>query len=117
MAADDIARVEREMQALQRDLQMHEDSYGRSFLDLVLVRGYLTRLLENGRVVRLLSNNLQDLLNAFQQIVYCTSLGGECLTYSSYGDCATRSIVRISASLPITKRETFSVEVFRSSRL
>ncbi len=74
ISADDIARMEREMETLHRDLQMREDSYGRNFLDLVIVRGYLSKLLANGRVVRFFSNNHSDLLDAFQQIVESTSL-------------------------------------------
>lgn len=74
--AEEIARMEREMETLQRDLHSHEDSYGKNFLNLVIVRGYLSRLLDNGRVVRFLSNSHQDILNGFQQIVESTSLEG-----------------------------------------
>jgi hypothetical protein len=76
LSTDDIARMEREMETLQRDMQMREDNYGRNFLDLVIVRGYLSKLLGNGRVVRYFSNNHSDLLEAFQQIVESTSLEG-----------------------------------------
>ena len=68
--------MEREMEALHRDLQAHEDSYGQNFLNLVVVRGYLSRLLENERVVRFCSQNSPDVLDAFQQIVESTSLEG-----------------------------------------
>lgn len=74
--ADEIARMEREMETLQRDLHAHEDSYGKNFLNLVIVRGYLSKLLDNGRVVRFLSNSHPDILNGFQQIVESTSLEG-----------------------------------------
>lgn len=73
---EDIARMEREMESLQRDLQAHEETYGQNFLNLVIVRGYLSRLLDNGRVVRFLSSQYSDLLGAFQQIVESTSLEG-----------------------------------------
>ncbi|MFB3882429.1 MAG: plasmid partitioning protein RepB C-terminal domain-containing protein [Armatimonadota bacterium] len=73
---EDIARMEREMETLQRDLQAHEDSYGENFLHLVVVRGYLSRLLENERVVRFVSQHSPDVLTAFQQIVESTSLEG-----------------------------------------
>lgn len=76
LSADDVARMEREMETLQRDLHAHEDSYGKNFLNLVVVRGYLSKLLDNGRVVRFLSNSHPDLLNGFQQIVESTSLEG-----------------------------------------
>lgn len=76
ISPEDIARMEREMETLQRDLQAHEDNYGQNFLDLVVVRGYLSKLIDNGRVVRFLSNNYTDVMNAFLQIVESTSLEG-----------------------------------------
>jgi hypothetical protein len=68
--------MERELEALHRDLQAHEDSYGQNFLNLVVVRGYLSRLLDNDRVVMFCSQNCPDVLAAFQQIVASTSLEG-----------------------------------------
>lgn len=76
LSPEEIARMEREMETLQRDMQAHEDNYGQNFLNLVVVRGYLSKLLDNGRVVRFFSNNYPDVLNAFQQIVESTSLEG-----------------------------------------
>ncbi len=76
LSIDEIARMEREMEALQSDLHAHEDSYGKNFLNLVVVRGYLSKMLDNGRVVRFLSNSHPDILNGFQQIVDSTSLEG-----------------------------------------
>jgi len=40
----------------------------------MLVRGYLSKLLDNGRVVCFLSNNRPDVMNMFQEIVKSTSL-------------------------------------------
>lgn len=76
LSPEEIARMQREMEALQRDLQAREDTYGTNFLNLVIVRGYLAKLLDNARVVRFLSSNHPDMLNAFQQIVDSTSLEG-----------------------------------------
>lgn len=74
ISSEDIARMEREMETLQRDLQAHEDNYGQNFLNLVVVRGYLSKLLDNGGVVRFLSNNHSELLTPFEQIVESTSM-------------------------------------------
>lgn len=68
--------MQREMETLERDLHAHEDNYGTNFLNLVIVRGYLAKLLDNVRVVRFLSSNHPDMLDAFQQIVESTSLEG-----------------------------------------
>jgi hypothetical protein len=76
LSAEDIARMEREMETLQCDMQDYEETYGQNFLNLVVVRGYLSKLLDNGRVVRFFSNNYPDMLHAFQQIVESTSLEG-----------------------------------------
>jgi hypothetical protein len=76
LSSEDIARMEREMESLQRDMQDYEETYGQNFLNLVVVRGYISKLLDNGHVVRFLSNNHPDVLNAFQQIVESTSLEG-----------------------------------------
>ncbi|MEN6521069.1 MAG: plasmid partitioning protein RepB C-terminal domain-containing protein [Armatimonadota bacterium] len=74
--SDELARMQREMETLQKELANHEDTYGQNFLNLVIVRGYLSKLLDNGRVVRFLSANHSDILDTFQQIVESTSLEG-----------------------------------------
>jgi hypothetical protein len=76
LSPNELARLQREMETLQRDLQNHEETYGTNFLNLVIVRGYLAKLLDNGRVVRFLSANHPDMLSAFQQVVESTSLEG-----------------------------------------
>lgn len=76
LSPEEMARMQREIETLQRDLHAREDTYGTNFLNLVIVRGYLAKLMENGRVVRFLSNNHPDMLNVFQQIVESTSLEG-----------------------------------------
>jgi hypothetical protein len=76
ISAGDLARIEREVEALQRQLQAHEETYGRNFLKLVAVRGYLAKLLGNEAVVRSLSSRHPELLEGFRQIVESTSLEG-----------------------------------------
>jgi len=71
---EDIARMEREMESLERDVKLIEESYGRNVLNLVLARGYLAKLLDNAKVVRYLSNHNGDVLSEFQKIVEAASL-------------------------------------------
>jgi len=71
---EDIARMEREMEVLEKDIKMIEESYGKNVLNLVLARGYLTKLLDNAKVVRFLSSKHADILAEFQKIVEATSL-------------------------------------------
>jgi ParB-like chromosome segregation protein Spo0J len=70
----DLARLQLEVESLQRDLQVYEEDYGRNFLRLVGVRGYLDRLLANERVARFLGARHAELLEGFRQIVEATSL-------------------------------------------
>jgi ParB-like chromosome segregation protein Spo0J len=70
----DLARMEVEMAALQKDYLLIDESYGRDVLTLTLVRGYLKRLLDNGKVVRLLASKYPEILTEFQHIVEAASL-------------------------------------------
>jgi len=73
---EDIARMEAEMQALERDFLLLEDTYGRNVVNLTLARGYLKKLLENAKVVKYLASKRADLLTEFQRIQEVTSLEG-----------------------------------------
>jgi len=70
----EIARMEKEMEALERDFRLVEDSYGRNVLNLVVARNYLARLLNNARVVRFLAHRYPDTLSEFQKLAEATSL-------------------------------------------
>lgn len=72
--AQDLARIEHEMHALEKDFLLREDTYGRTVLELTLARAYLKKLLDNGRVVRYLAQKYRDLLAEFQRIVETTAL-------------------------------------------
>jgi hypothetical protein len=69
LAPADIARMERELASLSKDFKLVEESYGKNVLNLVIVVGYLKKLLDNGRVVRYLSQHYPELLAEFQKIV------------------------------------------------
>lgn len=60
--------MERETGNLDREFKMAEQSYGTDHLDLVLAKGYLTKLLSSARVVRYLVQHHQVLLSEFQKI-------------------------------------------------
>jgi hypothetical protein len=67
--------MEREMENLNQDLRGVEESHGRNVLNLVLVVGYVKKLLENARVVRYLSQHCGEILAEFQKIVESKTLG------------------------------------------
>ena len=74
LSPEDMSRMEREMENLGQDLRSVEDSHGRNVLNLVLVLGYLRKLLDNARVVRYLSQQCAEILAEFQKIVETKSL-------------------------------------------
>ena len=74
ISAEDMAKMEKEMDNIKQDFEAFEESYGRNVLNLVLANGYLSKLLNNARVVRFLSQHYQEFLLEFQNIIEATSL-------------------------------------------
>ncbi|RYG99875.1 MAG: chromosome partitioning protein ParB [Alphaproteobacteria bacterium] len=68
LTSEQMALMERETEALDREFKLIEQSYGADHLDLVLATGYVQRLLGNVRVVRHLAQHHSDLLSEFQKI-------------------------------------------------
>jgi len=71
-----ITRMEKEMEGLERDFKVVEETYAQNMLKLVLIRGYLGKLLDNARVVRFLSKHHMEYLAEFQKILEATGLEG-----------------------------------------
>ena len=71
-----IARMERELAALQTQVKSVEETYGIDNLHLTFARGYLGKLLANARIVRWLSSHRAEYLTEFQRIAEIDSLGG-----------------------------------------
>lgn len=69
LSAEDVARMEREMETISKEFKIIEETHGKNTLNLVVVVGYLKRLLDNVRIVRFLSLNHHELLIEFQKIV------------------------------------------------
>lgn len=74
LTAEDVARIEREMESLQQDFRTIEESHGKNVLNLVIVVGYLKKLLDSARVVRYLSTNHPETLAEFQTLVQTRSI-------------------------------------------
>lgn len=74
LTADEMARMEREMETLGREFRLIEETHGQNTLNLVVVVAYLKKLLDNARIVRHLSNNYPELLAEFQKLVETKSL-------------------------------------------
>jgi hypothetical protein len=74
LTADEMARMEREMETLGREFRLIEETHGQNTLNLVVAVAYLKKLLDNARVVRHLSQNYPELLTEFQKLVETKSL-------------------------------------------
>lgn len=70
----DLARMEREMEAISGDFRQIEETHGRNVLHLVIVAGYLKKLLDNARLVRYLAGNYAELLTEFQKVAESRTL-------------------------------------------
>lgn len=70
-----IARMERELAALQTQVKSVEDSYGIDNLHLTVARGYIAKLLGNALVSRWLANHRQEYLGEFQRIAEIEAIG------------------------------------------
>lgn len=70
-----IARMERELAALQTQVKSVDETYGVDNLHLTVARGYIAKLLANSRVVRWLATHQQDYLGEFQKIAEIDMLG------------------------------------------
>ncbi len=73
---EQLAKLETEMRAIERDFVVLEESYSRDTLNLQLARGYLKTLLQNARVSRYLGQKHGELLEQIRRVVEASSLEG-----------------------------------------
>lgn len=74
LTPEQLSKMEREMETLQRDLRVVEDSHGNAVLNLVLAKGYLSKLFENQRVLRYLTQKHTEIYQELQKIAEGASL-------------------------------------------
>jgi len=74
LSLDEMARMEKETEIIEKDFKIVRESYGKDILNLVLVCGYLSKLLKNRRITIYLSNNYSDILSEFRKITEAVSL-------------------------------------------
>ena len=74
LTPEQVAKMEKEMEVLQRDLTLIEESHGNQVLNLVLARGYLAKLLGNARVARYLDQHHADIFRELQSLSESSSL-------------------------------------------
>jgi len=69
LSAEQIARMEAEMETLEHDFRAVEQTYGENVLNFTVAKAYVNKLLENARVLKFLASKHPDLLSAFQDII------------------------------------------------
>jgi hypothetical protein len=74
LTPEQVTKMEKEMEALQRDLKLIEESHGNQVLNLVLARGYLGKLFGNARIARYLGQNHADIYRELQVVSEGSSL-------------------------------------------
>jgi hypothetical protein len=74
LTSEQIAKMEKEMEVLQRDLKLIEESHGNQVLNLVLARGYVAKLFGNARITRYLDQHHSEIFQELQAISQRDSL-------------------------------------------
>ena len=74
LSPEEIARMEREMETLERDYRLHQDQFGENSLHLNAAQRYVKRLLENGKIKRFLGNRYPELLEEFEELASLEAL-------------------------------------------
>src|ERR1700719_3062472 len=74
LTPEQMARMEREIDGLQREFKAVSASYGNTVLKLVVAAGYLSSLISNPRVSGYLERHHPEILSEFRAIVAATSL-------------------------------------------
>jgi hypothetical protein len=74
LSAENRAKMEQEMEMLQRDLKAVEKGYGQNVLSLTVARSFIRKLLENPEIKHFLNAQYADVLNEFTALVELESL-------------------------------------------
>jgi hypothetical protein len=74
ISQEQMARMEREMQKVQGQYRLVEQNYGQDVLQLVLVRGYLGKLLGNAQIKKFLQAKSPEILEQFETLVMAATL-------------------------------------------
>ncbi len=74
LTPEEVSRMEHEMESLGREFKLIEESHGKNTLNLVLVVGYLRKIMDNPRVLRYLEQHQPEIRAEFQKLVESRSL-------------------------------------------
>ncbi len=68
ISREELARMEMEMETLERDYKTAEDKYADNMLNLTVLLGYVRRLLGNAKIVKFLGTRHAEMLTEFERI-------------------------------------------------
>ena len=74
LTPEQMARMEREMEAVQQDLKAVESRYGDDVLHLVIACGYVSKLVKNREIKRYLTHHHAEIQAELVAIISATSL-------------------------------------------
>jgi hypothetical protein len=74
LSDEEVARMEKEMETLERDYRLHQDQFGENSLHLNAAQRYVKRLLENAKIKRFMGNRYPELLEEIQELAALESL-------------------------------------------
>jgi ParB-like chromosome segregation protein Spo0J len=68
VSREELARMEMEMETLEREYKVAEDKYSENMLNLTVLLGYVRRLLGNAKIVKFLGTRHAEMLAEFERI-------------------------------------------------
>jgi ParB-like chromosome segregation protein Spo0J len=74
MTTEELARLETEMEVLERDYKLSQDGYGENSLHLNAAQRYVKRLLDNPKIKRFLANRYPELHDEFEDLIALQSI-------------------------------------------
>ena len=74
LSSEQVMKMEKEMEVLQRDLRSIQETHGTQVLNLVLACGYLAKIFANPRVVRYLDQRHADIFSELKAVSEASSL-------------------------------------------
>lgn len=74
ISEEEISRMEKEMEVLERDYRLYQDQFGENSLHLNTIQRYVKRLLENTKIKRFLGIRYPELLEEFQELAAIEAL-------------------------------------------
>jgi ParB-like chromosome segregation protein Spo0J len=74
LSEEEIARMQKEMETLERDYRLLQDNFGENSLHLNATQRYVKRLLENTKVKRFIGNRYPEILEELQELTALETL-------------------------------------------